>query len=236
MAEIKYEGGELALFARARNWKRYFGARLGRHIRARVLEVGAGLGGTTAVLCDAGLDSWTALEPDPDLAERLEEMASAGVLPLAPEVVVGTLADLPGDRTFDTILYIDVLEHIEDDRGEVEQAVGHLSPEGKLVVLCPAHPALYTPFDQAIGHFRRYNKAMLRALTPPTARLVSSFYLDSVGMLLSLANRLLLKSAMPTARQIEVWDRIFVPFSRLMDPLLGWQVGKTVVAIWSRLR
>ena len=234
MSEFEYVGGELDVFARARNWKSYFRSRLARDIRGKVLEVGAGIGGTTQVLCDGSQASWTALEPDPRLAERMKEMFGERRLPLVPEVVVGTLESLSADDLFDTVLYIDVLEHIEDDRAEMVRAAARLRTGGRLIVLCPAHQSLFTPFDKAIGHFRRYDKRMFRKLTPAGTSLFRLFYLDSVGMLLSLANRLLLRSAHPKAAQIDVWDRFFIPCSRVMDPLTGWCVGKTVVGVWER--
>jgi len=148
------------------------------------------------------------------------------------EVEVGTVDSLADDRLFDCILYIDVLEHIEADRAELEAAAEHLKPGGTLIVLCPAHPMLYTEFDRAIGHYRRYTKAMYRAIEPDGLRRERLIYLDSAGLLLSLGNRLLLRSGSPTLKQVKVWDRLFVPISRLMDPLLGRTVGKSIVGVW----
>ena len=59
-------------------------------------------------------------------------------------------------------------------------------------------------------------------------------YLDSAGMLASAANRMLLKSAMPTERQILTWDRLLVPASRAIDPLFAGRVGKSVLGVWRR--
>jgi hypothetical protein len=56
--------------------------------------------------------------------------------------------------------------------------------------------------------------------------------LDCAGFFASLANRLLLSKALPSPRQIAVWDRFLVPLSRRFDVLLGHRFGKTVVAIW----
>jgi hypothetical protein len=63
---------------------------------------------------------------------------------------------------------------------------------------------------------------------------VKLIYLDPVGLLASLANRVLLRSPMPTRRQIAVWDRLLVPASRAIDPILGGAVGKSVFAVWRR--
>lgn len=229
---IDYAGSELELFRAATRWKEYWSACLRPYVSGRVLEVGAGIGGTTGVLATGREEEWVCLEPDPAMASRLRAAAEAGRLPPTCRVRTGTLADVAASDRFDTILYIDVLEHIEDDRAELARAAAHLAPGGHLVVLAPAHRFLFTPFDQAIGHFRRYDRASLLGLEPPGVRVAAAFYLDSVGMLASLGNRLLLRSGMPTEGQIRLWDKAMVPLSRRLDPLLRRSVGKTVVTVW----
>ncbi len=228
-----YEGDELDVFTLATNWKAYWSARIERHIGSRVLEVGAGLGATARVLCKAQT-KWVALEPDPALAERMQEEIDAGRLPAICEVRVGTLENIGASEFFDTILYIDVLEHIEDDRGELERAAARLGQGGCVVVIAPAHQYLYTPFDKAIGHFRRYNRAMVMSLNPSGLKLSRFEYLDSVGFFASLGNRWLLKSSAPSASQIRFWDRLMVPVSRYVDSLLQHRLGKSVLAVWSK--
>jgi len=233
MAErYHYVGQELELFALATNWKRYFRRHLRPFIRGDVLEVGSGIGSVTRILCEGHHRSWTCLEPDAALAGRLAESLSCRPLPARTEVVVGAMADLPPQRLFDSILYIDVLEHIQDDAGELRTAAGHLSPGGSLVVLAPAHPRFYSEFDAAVGHFRRYDRASLSAVSPPGLRLERLCYLDSAGCLASMANRLLLRQGMPTRRQIRLWDALFVSMSRFVDPLLDYRLGKTIVGVW----
>ena len=234
MTSFAYVGGELDLFATATNWKSYFRSHLEPYLGRDVLEVGAGLGGTTRLLCRGDEQRWVCLEPDAGLAERLVESIREGQVPATCEVVIGTLEQIEGRANFDTLLYIDVLEHIPDDRTELARAAECLRAGGHVLVLSPAHPWLYTTFDQAIGHCRRYTKKTLAALTPESLELVRLLYLDSVGLLASLGNRLLLKSAMPTAQQIAVWDKFLVQSSRLVDPLLAYSVGKSVVGVWRK--
>jgi len=199
-----------------------------------VLEVGAGIGGTTEVLCAGAHRHWVCVEPDAALAARLEARIRTGALPPFCECRIGTLSSIPETERFDTVLYIDVLEHIEHDREELARAALHLNPGGHLVVLAPAHAWLWSPFDAAVGHCRRYTRASLLALGPAGTRVVRVRYLDSVGLLASLANRVLLRSDLPTAAQIRLWDRGMVPLSRGVDPLFGYRVGKTVVVVWER--
>ena len=232
-----YCGAELDLFAAAENWKSYVRASVTRFLGRTVLEVGAGNGNTTrAALVPRGeFDRWVCLEPDAALADQLDSAAGAGELPDCCRVSIGTLADFLEHDRFDTILYMDVLEHIEDDRAELERAARQLEPGGHLIVLAPAHQWLFTPFDESIGHYRRYSKRTLREAGPAELSLVKLSYMDSVGMLASLGNRLLLKSAMPTAQQIAVWDRMMVPLSRLADPVLLHMLGKSVLGVWTRV-
>jgi hypothetical protein len=146
----------------------------------------------------------------------------------------GFLGNLPANETFDTIIYIDVLEHIEDDHGEMRTALSRLSPGGKIVVLSPAQPSLYTDFDRALGHYRRYTRQTLRACGPEGAKLIELYALDSFGLLASVANKILLHQSMPTARQIAFWDGCLVPISRLTDPLIGFSLGKSLIGVWQK--
>ncbi|MBS0207300.1 MAG: class I SAM-dependent methyltransferase [Planctomycetes bacterium] len=230
---FEYLGNELDLFQEAACWKSYFASHLRPYVSGNVLEVGAGIGATSRVLCDDHSDSWTMLEPDASLASRLAVSLLQSPLPIPHELRTGTTTDL-GSQKFDCILYIDVIEHIELDAEELERAAKHLSPGGHLVILVPAHNWLYTSFDRAIGHFRRYTRRSLRAAVPSSLRCRKLVYLDSVGLLASLANRLWLKAAAPSRGQIHFWDRVLVRGSRWLDPLLWNFVGKTVVGAWQR--
>ncbi len=230
-AEFSYIGGELALFQHARNWKAYWSGQIRDSIRGDVLEVGSGIGSNTALLAGLDLDfaTWTCMEPDAEL------LAQSGALPDGPyRTRQGTTGELTENEVFDTLLYIDVLEHIEDDAAEMRRAARHLRPGGRVIVVSPAHQFLFSPFDAAIGHYRRYSLAALAATAPPDLEPVTLRYLDSVGLLASSANRLLLKASMPNQNQILTWDRLMVPVSRWIDALLGWRVGKSVLGIWQK--
>jgi SAM-dependent methyltransferase len=217
-------GSELALFEKARNWKTYWRSVIAPFVHGAVLEAGAGIGANTRLLRELPHSRWTALEPDAALSAQIEG---------ADEVLTGTLDDLPDERRFDTILYIDVLEHIQDDRAQLRRAAAHLNDGGHVIVLSPAHNFLFTPFDSAIGHFRRYSRESLRQAAPPELALRKLIYLDSAGMLASLGNRLLLQRSMPTESQILTWDRVLVPLSRALDPIFAGRVGKSVLGVWS---
>ena len=230
-----YVGNELELFAEAVHWKRYFRSAIADRLVGDVLEVGAGIGETARHLLDGRQRSWLCLEPDERLGTRLRAWAEAGDVAPLPTVQIGTTADLDPSSRFDTILYIDVLEHIEDDRAEIARAAVLLAPRGALIVLSPAFQQLFSDFDRSVGHFRRYTRASLAEVMPPSVRQVRLRYLDSVGFLASLSNRALLRQALPTRRQIALWDRVMIPASRVLDPLLARSFGRSVLAVYERI-
>ena len=227
---FRYAGSELDVFAAATQWKAYWSGRIRRWVRGDVLEVGAGLGVNTRLVRNPNVRSWLCLEPDPELADA----ACRAVVDL-PEcaVKVGTIRNVSSAR-FDSILYIDVLEHIEADGEELAFAAQLLRAGGHLVVLAPAHRFLFSEFDAAIGHFRRYDRATLRAVSPPGCLQEAMYYLDSAGVMASAANAALLRQGCPTPSQIRFWDKCLVPVSRVLDPIFGYRLGKTICGVWTR--
>jgi len=233
MGEFKYGGSELGLFAAMENWKTYLSRQIRPFLRGDILEVGAGIGSNIRFLEDGGNGRWVCLEPDADLHRQLLKNIAGADSRRKYDAICGTLATLAGQQ-FDTIIYIEVLEHIANDREELNEAASHLRNGGRLIVVAPAHQLLFSAFDVAIGHFRRYNRAMVRNLTPASLQLEQIKYLDCVGMILSAANAFILRQSMPTKAQLGFWDGWMVPLSRLFDRLFLYSVGKTIIAIWRK--
>jgi SAM-dependent methyltransferase len=229
--EFSYPGGELPLFAQARNWKFYIKFEVGEYLIGDVLEIGAGIGGTTIALNDGSARQWLCLEPDSNQAKHLQ-LFLARNSGLPPAVIVGSLAALAPKPMFDCILYIDVLEHIDDDRLQIQTAAQLVRPGGHIVVVSPAHQWLFSEFDKTIGHLRRYDKQSLRKLMPSGWKEIKLKYLDSLGVFVSLANVIALRQSLPTLSQIELWDRICVPLSRAVDRVSLGTFGKSVLAVW----
>jgi SAM-dependent methyltransferase len=232
-----YVGNELELFNHATRWKGYWGNQIKPYLGKKVLEVGAGIGATPEALIrqDFTFDRWICLEPDPRLCEVILKKKKENQKLDKVEVVTGYLADYKTQDKFDSILYIDVIEHIEDEKSELVRALDYLRPGGKLIIVVPAHQSLYSPFDKAIGHYRRYSRETLKAVIPSNSVIIKNRYLDSLGLLASLTNKLFLKQSYPTRSQITFWDKTIVPLSRLLDRMLFFNAGKSIVLVAEKI-
>ena len=146
-------------------------------------------------------------------------------------IINGTIEDVK-DNKFDTIIYIDVLEHIEESRKEIELIKAHLNSKGHLIILVPAFNFMYNNFDKQVGHFRRYNKKLLKDEIDSQLSIVKLFYIDSIGFFASLLNKYILKKDLPTTKNIFLWDKIMIPISKKSDIFLSFFFGKSLIGIF----
>jgi SAM-dependent methyltransferase len=236
MGTYKYLGQELAIFGKAVNWKSYLYDWIKPYLFGVVLEVGAGIGETTKALTKGVYERWVCLEPDMSFNALLESKIEKGCLPSYCESILGKVSDLPQKMHYSTILYLDVMEHIKDDKLEFAEALSRTKRGGYLIILSPAYQKLFSDFDRAVGHYRRYNRRMMKEFRCPNAELVCLRYLDSVGLGASFANSILLRRATPSEKQIFVWDKCMIPLSRVLDPILCHSVGRSILGVWKVLR
>lgn len=229
-----YIGNELELFKYAHNWKKYYAKFIEGYLKNDVLEVGAGIGETTRSLCDGTQKCWVCIEPDGQLTKEMEIKKENGYLPFFIEIITGTLDGMDSNRKFDAIIYVDVMEHIENDAEELKKAANFLKPNGHIIILVPAHNYLFSKFDKSIGHYRRYNKDMLAKVVPEGFQKVDLRYLDSIGLFASLANKWFLKQDYPKLKQIKFWDNYMIPMSKIVDAITFYSMGKTVVGVWKK--
>ncbi|MCX6102484.1 MAG: methyltransferase domain-containing protein [Proteobacteria bacterium] len=233
-SDTPYVGQELPTFRHAVHWKSYCQQHISPYLKGDVLEVGAGNGATTRILSAKVHKSWTCLEPDAKLCEQLKLNLKEIPGDCTHKVVRGTMATLPSTSQYDSILYFDVLEHIKNDHSEIQTAFHHLNKGGYLIILSPAYEWLYSSFDKAIGHFRRYDKESFNGLSSPGIHPIKLYYLDSLGIVLSFLNKFVIRTTQPKLSQILFWDRRIIPLSKKVDKFLGYRLGKSILGIWQK--
>jgi hypothetical protein len=216
---LKYVGQELEIFKNAIKWRNYWSNFINSEIKGNVLEVGSGMGTITNELSASDFKSWVSIEPDYSLLTMTNPESS-----------------IKRKEYFDTILYIDVLEHIKNDKAEIHAISSSLKIGGSIIVLSPAFNFLFNDFDLSVGHYRRYNKKSLLNLLPEGFTVKKIKYLDTLGFVLGLLNKLFLKKSTPSNFQIKFWDTFLIPISKYVDLLTFNYVGKSIILVATKTK
>ncbi len=224
----------LSQAVRYRQWLyRQIRGALGR----RILEIGSGLGSYTELLARHGAVLATDVDRRyvSDLRERFRDEPAVRVEHLAVEAWdEDTAARL---RTFepDTVVCLNVLEHVPDDDRAVGSMLECLAPGGCLALIVPAMPSLFCEIDRRYGHLRRYTRRGLAGLLrdQPSARVVRCRYLNALGALGWWASHVLLKGMELSTWQVRFFDRFVVPVAAFTERFLPPPFGLSLVA-WVR--
>lgn len=206
------------------------GAVLGR----RPIEIGCGLGNFTKYLL--GRDLVVATDVEPACTERLAQR-----FPGAPNLVVQTIDVLSPEFAAlkryepDSVVCLNVLEHVEDDALALRH-MHQVLPEGGLVVLLvPAFEALYGPIDRHLGHYRRYSKRSLRQLADETGFKVNVLrFMNSAGFFGWWFNARVRKATLQSEDQIRLFDRYIVPVLRRIEAVLPPPFGQSLFAVLTK--
>jgi len=205
-----------------------------RQLGQRVIEVGCGIGNFTGLLLDRELV--VALDREEACVEALRRRYPNRPNLQALVCDAGT-ADFRGLARFrpDSMVCVNVLEHIEDDARALSEMASVLMPGGVLVLLVPAFPALYGPIDRNLGHYRRYRRAGLVALAERAGLEIRELhYVNSVGLLGWWVNAHVLRRQAQSDAQIAVFDRFVVPVISRLESAMHPPFGQSLLAVLRR--
>ena len=227
---LKYSGWELNFFDNAKVFRNYQFNFIRKHIKGNVCEVGPGNG----IICD----KYIHLSKKITLFEKSEK-----TYPILSEkykhnknIRVFNKYFKPSKEKFDSIIYLDVLEHIKNPTKEIKNAIGNLSQKGKLIISVPAYQHLFSQFDKDVGHYRRYTiKSFLMQLNDTKYSNLDYHYIDSCGYFVSLASKLLSKKSYKSNFKLKIfiWN-FLVHFSKVLDFFTFYTFGKSLVIIISK--
>jgi 2-polyprenyl-3-methyl-5-hydroxy-6-metoxy-1,4-benzoquinol methylase len=202
-------------------------------LKGRVLEVGAGFGTITKKLVESNPDlSVVALEPADNLFGGLAAYAALTPQVEASQLISGEYIE-QNKQPFDTVIYLNVLEHIERDVEELRITASALRPGGHILVFGPGLQWLYSELDYNAGHYRRYTVPGLRQVsTDAGLEVVSVNYFDVLGVLPYYLVYKLLGSQAISGSTMWGYDRVLVPLSRLIQRILRRPpLGKNVILV-----
>ena len=220
----------------ASNYRRWIMDSLKPYIGRHIVEVGAGTGAFSELLLAAGPASLTVLEPSSNLYSRLIKllgpMDSIGGLHLHQSNFPDAWNANPQIQTPDTAVYINVLEHIEDDEAELKTIFNALAPGGRILIFVPALPFLMSSMDRELGHFRRYTLPELVARCSSAGFIIKTAkYFDLLGVAPWWIKYRLLQSNTMEAGAVRAHDRWVVPVSRKLESLIKVPFGKNIILV-----
>ena len=209
-------------------YNRWMFDRLHPWVGRRVLEIGSGIGNLSAFLVDR--ERLVLTDTREEYLSRLRQrFAGHSNIAVARLYLPDDDRAVAGQR-FDTIICLNVLEHVDDDISALQAIRRLLAPAGRLVLLVPALPALDGTIDRALGHHRRYPRAGLAGLLAATGfKLAHIEYYNLAGIPgWWWAGRVLRSETIPGG-SLKLYDAL-VPLFRL-ERFIPWRVGQSLIAI-----
>ena len=228
-AEDEYGSNILSDLQDARRFNKWLADTVRPYVGDRVLEIGAGIGTLTAQFIPR--DLYMASDINPHYLQYLDAY-SGGKPYLRIAKVDASLADdfTPLSGQFDTVLMINVLEHVPDETAALENVFSTLEPGGRIVVLVPQHPRLYNSLDTVLEHRERYTEASLRAaLERAGFRVEHIFDFNRASVPAWFFSGTVLKRTRFSRVQLKTLE-IAMPFIRRLDRFLPWK-GLSVIGI-----
>ena len=199
------------------------------------MEVGAGIGNISVLLLERGCTELQAIEPDDHMYSRLAERLESFGRAVVHRGYLSTVIERDRIRAADSVVSVNVLEHVGDDMEELALMRSVLRPGGYLCLWVPAVPALYSRFDRALGHHRRYRKSELAAkLLGAGFETLRLDYRDLVGLVAwFLCCRVLGQEL--TRGKVGLYDRFVVPVASFVGRRASPPIGKNLLAVARRL-
>lgn len=227
---FRYSGTELEAMGCAGNYHRWIVSEFAPYLGPRVVEVGAGIGNFSDHLLRSGaVKELVAIEPAENLFPLLQQRFAqdARVRPLR-----GDLTELAGTLSVDSVVLVNVLEHVDDDAGLLRTIASILSAGGTLLLFVPAMPKLYGSLDKAFEHHRRYARGELDGkLQAAGFRIERLRYFNLPGVVAWFVAGKVLKQTTVRPAQVWLYDRMVVPWVSLLEKVWQPPFGQSLLAV-----
>lgn len=231
--EFECDETDLESMAYAQRYHRYIVRLFRAYLGKRIVDVGAGDGTITRMLCELKPEQVWSIEPTDEIFDVLKQTDLKSVSNV--ELLHGYFEDFAGrlkKQNVSGVIYVNVFEHIEDDEAEMRKVYEMLPPGGHLCIFVPALPALYSDLDRSIGHFRRYTKKELETKCRAAGfEVEKSRYFDAPGVLPWWVRYKLLRGKGVSNLAVKLYDRVGVPIIKLTEHGFWPPIGKNVLLV-----
>lgn len=227
----KYQAtSTLEILQDAKSYNRWIAETFLKYLSSPVLEIGAGIGNLTEFFCLH--TPYHISDYDRSLLQEIKKKlrGKKGVYYHHFDITKKPAKKL--QNKFASVIGINVLEHIDDDKAALKNVLLTLKPKGKILLLLPAKKYAYTRFDKEIGHYRRYEKEELRQMLEQAGCKINSLYFFNIVGLLSwvIRDRVERKNIQMKGYQIALFDSI-VPLLRLLESKIKPAAGVSLIVI-----
>lgn len=223
---------DLEQMSRAPRYIEYQYQQVRPYLGRRVLEVGTGIGNITERILPR-VELLVGLEPNVScFAEVTRRLGDAPALRLINSAIEDAEAGELRGYDLDTVLCINVLEHILDDRAITDKLAGLLAPGGRLVLIVPSPSWSFGVIDESVGHYRRYSRQDVVDLVGGAGLAVQvARYFNLIGLLGWLYNAKVARIRRQSDLQIAVFDRLVVPLQRVLERWVPTPVGQSLLVV-----
>lgn len=227
---MKYLNEVLEYFDISNKYRSYQIELFEKYVGKEILEVGAGRGKIIETLAKSKDKKFTLLELDENFYKFLKKNFDSKNINILKE----KSQELKRIK-FDTIFYLDVIEHIENDKEELNTAYNLLEKNGHLIIIVPAFQILFSQFDKSVGHFRRYRKKFFTEYSKEKNLEIKKLdYFDFLGFFIIFFSKVLnLTNSKKTSLGIKIWN-FLIPLSKLIDKITFNSLGKSIVCIYKK--
>lgn len=234
-SEVVYVGKDLEAMSFAVNYHKWILDEFRPFLGKKFVEVGAGTGSFSELLLAEKPEEISIVEPSEMfefLKQNVSQIATDAKINLHRAIFADVRGEIANGDKPDSIIYVNVLEHIEDDESELEMIYETLEKGGKCFIFVPALMSLYGEFDRKIGHFRRYTKKEIEDKCAAAGfKILKSKYFDLTGILPWWVKYKLLKSDSLESGAVTLYDKIAVPVISRFETILPMPIGKNILLI-----
>jgi SAM-dependent methyltransferase len=218
----------------ARSYFAWIADLFGKALTGDVLDHGAGTGALTERLV-ARAERVFALEPEPVLSEGLRQRFSAEPRVTVVPGSIEAYLEQYGARSLDAVVSSNVLEHLRDDIGCMQQIYRALRPGGAFAVYVPARAELFGTLDESVGHLRRYSRPELQGKLEQAGFFVQWVrYGNLAGVVPWLVAGKLLERRSIAGSDLRLFDRFVLPLASRAESLLRVPYGLNLAALARR--
>jgi SAM-dependent methyltransferase len=229
-SQFTYSGSELDSLAEAVNYYRFIQQHFAPHLGERVVEVGAGIGTFAQYLLrGTTTKQLTLIEPAENNLPHLRRRFAGDA---RVTTTAGYLEAQAESLRADSLVAVNVLEHVEDDVAFLRAARRVLAPSGRLLLYVPAVPLIFGPLDRAFEHYRRYTKQLLNVrlrvagFTPRSIR-----YVNLPGVFGWFLASTVLRKTTIAPRDVRLYDRYVLPWVSWLDQRIEPPFGQSLIAV-----